>query len=240
MSLRRIAGIAGLVSAALFILTIVITFAAGAPPALDDSAQKVTSYYEDNRGMLQLNGVLGFLTLFTIPLWFVPLYRWIRDRAWASGGATTGRDDVAANDDEGGWATIALAGFITTGAIAAVQTAVATALAQGIEDELGGNEATVTALFDLYNGLAAAIGPLFALFALALAYAARGTGYLPDWASPVLLVTAALALISTLAPFTESDFIGLLGLLAFILFIVVIIASSLRLMRPDASAARIT
>ncbi|MFN2588780.1 MAG: hypothetical protein ABR613_11785 [Actinomycetota bacterium] len=184
MNLRRIAGAAGLISAGLFLLTIVLTFSAGRPPALDESAREVSSYYRDNSSMLQLNGVIGFITLFVIPLWFIPLYRWIRDRAWAGG--STGTSDARSDDDSGTWATIALAGFIATGAVSAVQTGVATALAQGIEDELGGNDATVTALFDLYNGLGAAVGALFALFALGLAYAARGTGYLPSWASPVL------------------------------------------------------
>ncbi len=229
MDLRRIAGIAGLVTAALFILTIVLTFAAGAPPALDDPAQKVSRYYQDNRSMLQLTGIIGFLTQFTIPLWFIPIYRWIRDRSW-SRGATGAASTGTADEEAGTWVTVALAGFIATGAIAAVQTGIATALASGIEDELGGSEPTVTALFDLYNGLSAAIGALVAVFAVGLAFAARGSDFFPSWASPVLLVTTVLSLISIFAPFTEADFLGILGLVAFVLLIVVIIGSSLRLL----------
>ena len=246
MTLRRIAGLAGLVTAVLFALTIILTFAAGAPPALDDPAPKVSQYYEDNRSMLQLSGILGFLSLFTIALWFIPIYRWIRDRSWAAGGTapgtaaatTTARDTATAGgvagataeDDTVGWATIALAEFIATGAVAAVQTAVATAIASGIEDELGGNDATVTALFDFYNALGAAVGVLIALFTVGLAFAARGTDFVPTWASPVLLAVAVLSLLSMLGPFTESDFFAILSLLAFILFIVVLVGSSLRLM----------
>ena len=250
MNLRRLAGAAGLLSAALFVLTIILTFVAGAPPALDDPVQDVASYYEDNQGLLQVNGIIGFITLFTIPLWFIPLYRWIRDRAWAAGGGGAGASAAAtpapagttaaaagggtADDDAGVWATVAFGGFIATGAIAATQTGVATALAQSIEDIRGSDE-VVVALFDTYNGLGAAIGPVFALFAVGLAFASRGTGLLPNWTRPVLLVAAVLSLISILAPFTESDAIGLLGLLAFVLFIVALIGSSLSLLSAPRS-----
>lgn len=258
MNLRRLAGLAGLVSAALFVLTIVLTFVAGAPPALDDPVNKVASYYEDNRGLLQVNGILGFITLFTIPVWFIPLYRWIRDRAWiagdagarvtpagastaASGGsaAAAGRGGAGADDDAGVWATIAFGAFIATGAVAAVQGGIATALAQSIEDIRGSDE-VVLALFDAYNGLSAGLSPLFALFAVGLAFASRGTGLVPEWCRPVLLVAAVLGLISILAPFTESDVLGLAGLLSFVLFIVVVIASSLALLRPAATTGGAT
>lgn len=229
MDLRRIAGWAGLVSAVLFIISLVLTFSAGAPPALDDPAQKVTQYYQDNRSMLQLNGIIGFSTLFLIPLWFVPIYRWIRDRSWATG-AGTPATAATADEEAGTWATIALTGFIATGAIVGVQTGVAGAIASGIEDELGGSDPTVTALFDVYNGLGAAFGVTFALFALGLAFAGKGTAFLPSWASPVLLVLALTSFLSMLGPFTEADFFAILGLVSFVLFIIVVIGSSLRLL----------
>ncbi len=248
------AGLAGLLSAALFLLTIILTFVAGAPPALDDPVQDVANYYEDNQGLLQVNAILGFITLITFPIWFVPLYRWIRDRAWAAGGtgpgasaaatttATPGSTAVAgtagtAQDDAGVWATIAFGSFIATGAVAAIQGGVATALAQSIEDIRGSDE-VVLALFDTYNGLSAALSPLFALFAIALALAARGTDLLPNWTRPVLLVAAVLALVSMLAPFTESDALGLLGLVGFVLFIIVVAGSSLSLLSPTTSGPR--
>ncbi len=227
MDLRRTAGLAGIISGILFVISLILTFSAGQPPALDEPASKVTQYYEDNKSMLQLNGIIGFITLFLVPIWFVPIYRWIRDRAWARGGAGT---TTTTDDDAGAWITLAFGGFIAAGALVGAQTGVATALTMGIEDELGGNDATVTALFDLYNGLGAAFGVVFALYALGLALGARATEYFPSWASPVLLVVTLTSLLSIFGPFTESDFFAILALIAFVLFIVVIIGSSLRLL----------
>lgn len=232
MNLRRVAAVAALVTAALFLLSIILTFAAGTPPALDDSARKVAAYYEDNQGLLQLNAVITYVSIGLIALWFVPIYRWIRDRAWVAGDAGTAARP-AAGDESGTWATIALTGFIATGAVAAAQTGVGGALAQSIEDTRGSDE-VVTALFDTFNGLGSAIGPLFALFLAALAMSSRGSGYLPGWTSPVLLVAAGASLISMLAPITESDAVALVGLFAFLLFIVVLAASGLTLLRSAA------
>ena len=240
MNLRRVAAVAGLVSAGLFLLTIIITFAAGAPPALDDPAKDVASYYEDNQSLLQINGAIALVGTALIALWFVPIYRWIRDRGWvARDRAATGATAPAAGDDAGTWATIALAAFIATGAVVAVQGAIGVGLAQSIEDTRGSDE-VVTALFDAFNGLGAAIGPLFALYLFALALSSRGTGYLPNWTIPVLYLASALSLITVLAPQTESDALGIAGLAAFALFIVVIAASSLTLMRPDAGTRSTT
>jgi hypothetical protein len=235
MNLRRIAAIAGLVSALIFLLTIIITFAAGAPPGLDDSAGEVATYYEDNQGLFQLSSVITFVGFFTVPLWFIPIYRWIRDRAWISGEATR----PAAADEAGTWATIAFGSFLVTGAIASVQTGITAALVQSIEDTRGSQE-VVTALFDSINSLAAGVGAAFALFLIALAMAARGTDYLPSWASPVLLIAGLLSIISIFAPITEVDVLALAGLLAFALFIIIIGSSSIRLLSPRPEADRAT
>lgn len=240
MDLRRIAGLAGLLASALFILAVILTFAAGQPPALDESAQKVTRYYQDNRSTLQLTGIISFLILFIIPFWFIPIYRWIRDRSWATSAGAGTTPGGRAEDETGTWATLALAAFIATGVVNGVQTAVATAVASGIEDELGGNDATVTALFDLYNGLGAAIGPFFALLSVGVALVARGTPLFPNWSTPVLGVAAILILLSTFAPFTEIDFLAILGLIGFLLFIAVIIGSSLRLLGAAGSPTTTT
>jgi hypothetical protein len=222
MDYQRIAATSGLISAALLLVFIVTFFAGGAPPALDDPAQKVLNYYQDNRSLSYITAAIGFILLGLIPIFFLGVYALLRDA-------------LAPNLQV--WPRLSLVALIVTGAFVGVQGSAAFALALGAKDEFGGSPPVAGALFDLYNALAAAIAVVFAVFLLAVGVAQdRAAGY-PKWWSQMLYIGAAASLISFLAPFTNSDFLAILGLLPVILFAVWIAVASLAMQRGTRGTA---
>src|SRR5918992_1111520 len=140
MDYQRIAASAGLLSAALILVLIVVTFAGGAPPALDDPAQKVLSYYKDNRSLSLFGGAIGFILLGLIPVFFLGVYALLRDA-------------LAPNIQV--WPRLSLVALIVTGAFVGVQGSAALALALGAKDEFGGAPPVTGAFDSLFNPLAA-------------------------------------------------------------------------------------
>lgn len=219
----RIAGMFGIITGVLVVLAIVITFAGGAPPALDDPAQKVINYYQNNEGLAKLGGIIGFLILGTAPIWFLGVYSALRDRGTAASDA---------------WPRLGLTAFIVTGAFAGTQGAVALSIALGAKDEFQGAPPVAGALFDIYNGLGAAIAIAFGLYFLATGVALARAGGYPAWWSQMLYVAAVASFISFLAPFTEIDVLALLGLIPFIIFGIFAAASGMAMQRGYATAPR--
>jgi hypothetical protein len=216
MDYRRLAAAAGLLSAALLLVLIVTFFAGGAPPALDDPAQKVLTYYKDNRALSLLSGFIGFILLGTIPIFFLGVYALLRD-----GLAATLHT----------WPRLALVALIVSGAFIGVQGSAALALALGAKDEFGGSPAAAGVLFDLYNALGAAIAIVFAVFLFAVGYAMSRSPSYPSWWSQMLYVGAAASIVSFLAPFFNSDILAYFGLIPIIVFGVWIAVVSLALQK---------
>ncbi|MDQ4065720.1 MAG: hypothetical protein M3161_06705, partial [Actinomycetota bacterium] len=217
----RIAGAAGIVSGVLLILLVILTFAGGAPPALDDPAQDVISYYQDNEGLSKLGGILGFIALLTVPVWFIGIYNALRDR----GTATTGGVGTTAAADGVAWPRLGLVALIVTGALVAVQGSAALALGLGATDEFQGAPAVAGALFDLYNALGAAIAITFGLFLLAIGVALQRSGGYPNWWASLLYVGALASFISFFAPFFEADALAYFGLIPILILAVFALAS---------------
>src|SRR4051812_29763871 len=96
----RIAAMFGFITVGLFILSIIITFVGGAPPALDASAKEIVKYYSDNEGLAKLGGIVGFLALGTVAVFFLGVYSALRDRATAATSA---------------WPRLSLTAFIVSG-----------------------------------------------------------------------------------------------------------------------------
>ena len=213
----RIAGMFGLISAVLFVVLLIITFAGGAPPALDASAQEVVKYYSDNEGLSKLGGILGFIGLLTVPIFYLGVYSTLRDRG--AGGDT--------------WPRLSLVALIVTGAFIGVQGSAALAIALGVKDDFGDTPAVAGALFDLYNALGAAIAIVFGLFFAATGVALKRAGGYPAWWSTLLYVAALFSFVNFFAPFTEIDVLALLGLIPFVIFIIWIAAASMWLMRAN-------
>ena len=220
----RVAGAAGIVSGVLLILLVILTFAGGAPPALDDPARDVINYYQDNEGLSKLGGILGFLALATVPVWFIGIYNALRDRSIAPTGATAS-DTVA-------WPRLGLVALIVTGAFVGVQGSAALALALGAKDEFQGAAPVAGALFDLYNALAAAIAIAFGLFLAAIGVALQRSGGYPNWWASLLYVGAVASFISFFAPFFEVDALAYFGIIPVLILAVFALASGMALNRP--------
>ena len=214
----RIAAYAGIISAILVGLSIVLTFVQGAPPALDDPADKVLKFYKENKDMVKFGAILGFLSLVTIPVWYLGLYSALRDRL------TTGSDS---------WPRLGLVALIATGAVIAVQTGVILALGLGAKDEFDRAPAVGGALFDIYNGLAAGIAVLFGLALIATGVAVDRAGGYPKWWSTILYVAGIASFISFLAPFIDADVLAYAALITIILFIVFVVVTSMAMLRRD-------
>jgi len=219
----RIAGTFGLITGVLALLLVIITFAGGTPPAIDSPSQEVLNYYQDNEGLAKLGSMIGFLILLTAPLFFLGLYSRLRD----------GRD---ASGDE--WPRVALTAFIATGAFSGTQGAVGLALALGAKDEFDGAPAVAGALFDIYNGLAAAIAIAFGLFLIATGISLQRRGGYPGWWSTLLFAAGAASFISFFAPYTEIEALALIGLIPFLLFAVWAAAAGMGMNRSGATNTR--
>ena len=219
----RLAGTFGILSAVLIAVSIIVSFASGAPPALDDPAQKVLNYYKGNEGIVKLGGFLGFLALGTVPIWFLGVYSALRDRG------------TAASES---WPRLSLVSLIVTGAFVGAQGAVVLALGLGASDEFEGSPGVAGALFDLYNALGAAIAIVFTVFLIATGVALARTGAYPNWWSTLLYVGGVASLISFLAPFTEMDVLAFFGLLAILTLIVFAAVSGLAMQKGTAAAPR--
>lgn len=221
----RIASTAGIVSGVLLILLVILTFAGGAPPAIDDSSRDVITYYQDNEGLSKLGGILGFIALLTVPVWFIAIYNALRgDR----GVATTA---TAATSDTVAWPRVALVALVVTGALAAVQGSTALALGLGANDEFEGAPAVAGGLFDLYNALGAAIAIVFGLTLLATGVALQGRGGYPNWWATLLYVGALASFISFFAPFFEAEALAFFGIIPILVFAVFALASGMALNR---------
>ena len=217
----RVASMAGVATAVLVLLSLIITFTNGAPPALDDPEQKIIDYYQNNQGRSEIGAIVGFLILGTASMFFIGLYTWLRD-------ATRGNaSDAGYADANNAWPRLALANFIAAGAIVAVQGSAALAIALGAQDEFDGSPGIAGALFDLYNALGAAFAIPFTVFFIATGVAidrARGRGRdnsregLPSWLTPALYLAGVSSFIAFFAPFAEIDALAYFGLIAYIIF----------------------
>lgn len=228
----RLAGAAGIVSGVLLILLVILTFAGGAPPALDDPAPDIINYYQDNEGLSKLGGILGFIALATVPVWFLGIYGALRDRG-ASAGTVAASDNVA-------WPRLGLVALIVTGALVAVQGSAALALSLGAKDEFQGAPAVAGALFDLYNALAAAIAITFGLLLAAIGVALQRSGGYPNWWATLLYIGALASFISFFAPFFEADPLAFFGIIPVLIFAIFALASGMALNRPAAGGTTTT
>lgn len=227
---RRTAGTAGVVGAVLLVIGLVLTFAQGAPPALDGNSQNIANYFADNEGLGRMAALFGMLPILVLPIFFIGWYLTFR-----------GRDAGDRNVLEGGWARVALIAFIALGVFSTVQGAAAFAIVLGVKDEFGGQPAVAGGLFDFYNALGAASGLAMALLlgAVALCHGdARDRG--PSWLKTVLMVGAVAAFLSFFAPFLQLDVLAYAGLIAFLVFIVWVGVAGLELMRGGATTRTTT
>lgn len=219
----RLAAYAGIVSAILVGLGVILTFMQGAPPALDDPADKVLGFYKENKDMVKFGAALGFLSLVTIPVWYLGLYSALRDRLSNAGDS---------------WPRLGLTALIATGATIAVHTGVVLALALGAKDEFDRAPAVGGALFDIYNGISAGIAVLFGLALLATGVAVDRAGGYEKWWSTILYVAGVASFVSFFAPFFKADALAYAALVTVIGFVIFMVVTSMSMLRSHTTGPR--
>jgi hypothetical protein len=207
MSRERIGGIGGIV---FVVLVIVATFIAPMPPKVSDSAEKITAYFADHRGVILLSGYLGGLALIPAVLFIAALYALLRDTEGMSGG-------------------LALASFasaLITGVFATMPSVLTSALAFTGRDA---DAATMRGIYNLDQIAGTFIWfPLVAwlLFA-SLVMMRMGSGF--RWVGWLGILEAIVGLFSG-ASLARNGFFalgGILGLIGLLIFAIWVLATSI-------------
>jgi hypothetical protein len=222
-SLRKAAGIAGIVFVVLLVVSVVLTIGAPTP---DKSTAKIVKWAADNRQAIFTSAALEGLMLIAF-LWFLG---YLYHELSRLGGARAALASVLMVT---GVATVTIA---TITGLPLVALAV-TASRPGVSPTDG----VVHLLADLENmGGVASFGVALFLLVLGLLLADRALS--PRWAMWVAYVGAALSVIGAVANFYVSkagkpDAGGLLGLIGLVLFAITVLVLSTDLFRGRAVTA---
>jgi hypothetical protein len=206
-----------------FVAVLLASFAVipDTPPALDDPAAKIRSFYVDNSSAFQasvyLTGIAGFFFLGFL------------------GALTT----ALSKGEPAGWMRLVVvpAGAIVL-ALAFVNAAVTDTLATRIAAE--SDQAVIRALYDVQAFTITFTAFPIAAFVAAVSIVSRRTRFLPPLVTLLGLVLVPAWLVSGFAVFTESGTFsptGAFGLIVVLVWIAWILAVSASLLRRSGSAA---
>jgi hypothetical protein len=199
---RQWGGVAAIVFVVLILITI---FSGGSPPAADDSAEKIRTYFIDHRGALLVANLLGVLAI-PFVLWFLVVLR------------DTLRGDAMAN----ALGNAAFAGLVVTAAMALAGGAVAASVVyvDGFVNTVSAD--TVQLVFEAQTLLFAATAAGLILFSLTAGLAIQRTGALPAytmWLAFLATLGNVLTVVSTAS--SDAAMLGLAGVTTFALFVLV-------------------
>jgi hypothetical protein len=201
---------------AFVVLNVVGILLPGAPPAPDDSATKIASYFKDNAGKIEAGQVLALVATIGLLWWFGSLFRRLR----------------AAEEGNPRLSVVALAGIAVGGSAAMMSGAVTSATALRI-DEVG---AASRFMYTLSMVMLSCAGVGVIAFLGAVCALNRRAGMFPMWTSYVGWLAAAGFAVGLIGAGSDSSAIGAVGLIAFLVWCVWIIAVSTMMWR-GASAA---
>lgn len=215
---RLLGGVAGIL---FVVIAIVAFFLPGAPPKATEAA-KVTSYIVSKRGSLLAGDFLVGIA-FTFFLVFVGSLR-------VHFGATE-HDGIRPG-------SVMLAGGVVGAALVLVGTAVTNGAAFRVA-ALGDTNLNL-ALYDTASDLFFIAGFGFAAFFIGAALAGSATRSLPAMLVPTAWVVALLQIVSGIGLFAKSGFFaigGAFGFIALLTPLIWVLAASVALLRPGATAA---
>jgi hypothetical protein len=210
---RRLDAATGIVAMALFLVGFLLP---GAPPKADDSIQKITSFYVDNRGEILAGNTLVALGGVFLLWWLGSLRSYLRA-------------------GEGGEGRLSAAAF-GGGVLGVALTLGGAAIVSGTAFKVAklGDQILNRALFDTGGDLFAIAGVGFTVLLGAAACSSARSGALPPWSYWLGTVAALAQLLSVAAIFASSGFFAAGGAMAFISFIsavVWVVAVSLLMMQ---------
>jgi hypothetical protein len=195
---RRADAATGIVAMALLLVGFLLP---GAPPKADDSIQKITDFFVDNRGEILAGNTLVALGAVFLLWWLGSLRSYLRA-------------------GEGGEGRLSAAAF-GGGILGVTLTIAGAALFSGTVFKVAklGDPTLNRALFDIGGDLFAIAGVGFTVFLGAAACSAARSGALPPWAYWLGSVAAVAQLVSVAAIFASSGFLAAGGAMGFIAFI---------------------
>jgi len=206
----------GLLAGVAFVaLNVVGLVTAGAPPARDASAEKITKYFVDNASGIKLGAIVfGFALIFGL-WWLGSLWR------------------VIGTLEESGprLALIAVIGFVMSGAIASMAQALFAAPALRIDSLSATGELVWSIGYVAYSLVMATT----AAHMLALAALVMWKKFLPVWMAWLALLSAAACAVATVGAGSESGVLLVLQMIGFLSWMLwVLISSVLLYMRKAA------
>ena len=201
---------------AFVVLNIAGSAGTGAPPD-PDKAEKVTEWFHDHAGAIELSQFLGVLSVIALLWWFGSLWR---KMAAAEGG----RHRLS---------IIAALGLVFSGAMFMVANAMLSATALRLDDAEGAS----TIFYTLCGVLLSSAGAGIVTFLVAVALLALRTKMLPAWMAYLGLLSAALFLVATIGSASDATAFMLFGFLGFITWCIWTLAVSFELWKRPASAA---
>jgi hypothetical protein len=198
------------------VLAVVSSFIAGAPPDVDDSAQKISDYFNDHAGAIQASQLIGGLSALGLAWWFGSLYRTM----------------TRAEDGRARLSIVALFGLLFAGAMVSVAGAISSAVAMRIDDV--GDASPFFYLLTMVLVATAGFGIVIFLGAVcALAYR---TKLWPQWINILGWVAALAFLVGTIGTATDTQAFYLFGLIGFLLWSIWILVISVRMWQRPAVA----
>jgi hypothetical protein len=194
---RRADAATGIVAMVLFAVGFLLP---GTPPKADDTVQKITSFFVDNRSDILAGNALVALGAVFLLWWLGSLRSYLR----------------AGEGGEGRLSTAAFGG----GILGVTLTIAGAAIFSGTVFKVAelGDPTLNRALFDIGGDLFAIAGVGFTVFLGAASCSAARSGALPPWAYWVGSVAAAAQLVSIAAIFASKGFFAAGGAMAFVAF----------------------
>ena len=197
------------------VLNVVSAVTTGSPPD-PSKADKVTKWFSDHTGAIELSQFLGVLSVIALLWWFGSLWR---KMAVAEGG----RHRLS---------VVAALALVFGGAMFMAANAMLSATALRLDDAGGG----ATIFYTLFTVLLSTAGGGVLTFLTAVSVLALRTKMLPAWMAYLGLLSAALFLVATIGSASDSTAFMIFGLLGFITWCVWTLGVSFELWKHPASA----
>jgi hypothetical protein len=206
-----LAAASGIVFAVLVVVTFILS---GAPPALDDSPEKINAYFANHRSDVLRTTFVGALAAFFI-LWFAAVLRSVLHRA--EGG--TGR-----------LANLSFAGAVATTPLILMGDVAYSAIALHLAKQPTPDLVLSQTLFDFGNLAYAAAAIPQAVFLAAAGIVMVRTGAIHRLLGWLALVAAAVFLVASAARLSDDSPLWIVSLVGLVLFLVWIVIVSILLL----------
>lgn len=177
------------------VFNVIGAIAAGAPPAPDDSDQKIADWFIDHSGGIQASQFLAVLSVIALLWWFGSL--------WRKMSAAEGRVRLS---------VVAAIGLAMSGALFLIANGILSAVAIQIDD----GDTGVKFFYTLSSVLLSSSGAGVVAFLAAVNVLSLRTKLLPQWLTYLGLLSALLFLVATIGSASDAGAIMAFGFFGWI------------------------